>query len=176
MMKYTNQLFDDPTPTGYDNQQYCTISDAQAYTHGKYVKLAIWDSTGANLLAVAGQKDMTINRSADTTEVNSKDTEGGWKSYTQGMKEWSIDLDTIYIPSDDSNKALAEAFETGDPVCCKVYDFKHNKGLFGGLAVVTSYNVEAPTDDALTGSITLQGVGALIDFSTATINPDTKPE
>ena len=156
------QMFAD----GYDSGAYCDFSSSAAKAiGGKDILLAVWDSTGAKLMAVSGQKGLTINRSADSIEITSKDTQGGWKSKIAGMKEWSI----------DSHKALAKAFDAGDPVCIKVVNGKTKKGMFGGLAVITDYPVEAPFDDAVTYSLTLEGMGALVDLIAAPTEPDTMP-
>jgi len=172
MFDYIKQMF-----TGeYDGGAYCDFSAiADAVTAGKDWLLAVWDSTGANLLAVAGQQGLTINRSADTIEVSSKDTEGGWKSVIPGMKEWSIDLDGVYVPSDDSHKALSAAFSAGNPVCVKVYNAKTKKGLFGGLASITDYPLEAPYDDSVTYSLSFSGMGALTDLTVTPPETDTIP-
>ena len=103
-------------------------------------------------------------------------TQGGCKSYRSGMKEWSIDNDGLYVPSDQSHKILSQAFENGDPVCIKVVDGKRKVGMFGGLAVVTDYPIEAPHDDAVTYSITLSGMGALVDLAVDPVTPDEMPE
>lgn len=171
-MRYIKQLF----ANEYDNTAYCDFnSTAASAIAGKDILLAVWDSTGANLLAVAGQQSLTINRSAEAIEVTSKDTEGGWKSKLAGMKEWSIDTEGLYVPSDAAHEALATAFQDGDYVCIKVVNTKTSKGMFGGLATITEYNVEAPYDDATTFSITLEGAGALLDLSINTISTDTMP-
>ena len=60
-----------------------------------------------------------------------------------------------------------------DKVVC---NGKTKKGMFGGLAIVTDYPIEAPYDDAVTYSITLQGKGALVDFSIDPPQSDTMPE
>lgn len=150
----------------FDNNLYCdfdaTTTKAIA---GKDILLAVFDATGANLLAISGQQGLTINRSADSIEVSSKDTAGGWKSKIAGMKEWSIDNDGLYVPSDTAHKTLGQAFEKSEPVCIKVINGKTKKGLFGGLAYVTDYSLEAPYDDAMTYSISLDGNGALVDLS-----------
>ena len=39
--------------------------------------------------------------------------------------------------------------------------------MFGGLAIVTSYPIEAPYDDAVTYSVSLQGTGELVDLEEA---------
>lgn len=169
---YTKQIFDN---TAYDGS--CDFSAVSAAAEaGKNWLLAVWNSDGTKVLAVAGQQSLTINRSADSIEINAKDTEGGWKAKLAGMKEWSIDQDGLFIQSSAAHTALTKAFNDGTPVCIKVYDAKAKKGLFGGLAVITDYPLEAPYDDAVTYSITLEGVGALVDFSIDTPTTDTLPE
>ena len=176
MMDYKALIFPDPEPTPYDGGEYCDFDTAADIVAGKDILLTLWNTDGSKLLAISGQQGLTINRSAETIEVNSKSTEGGWKDSLAGMKEWSIDNDGLWVASDDAHKALATAFKNGDPVCVKVINKKTNKGLFGGLAVITDYPIEAPYDDAVTYSITLQGKGALVDFSIDPPTSDTMPE
>lgn len=152
---------------------YCDFnSTSAAAVAGKDIILQVWNEDGTDLLAVAGQKSLTINRSADTIEVSSKDTTGGWKSNIAGMKEWSIETDGLYVASDESHRTLSKAFLNSDPVCIKVINAKLGVPLFGGLAYVTEYNLEAPYDDGMTYSITLSGNGALVDLSTMYASPD----
>ena len=42
--------------------------------------------------------------------------------------------------------------------------------MFGGLAIVTDYSLEAPYDDAMTYSIKLDGMGALVDLTDSGAN------
>lgn len=161
---------------GFDNNAYCdfTSSSAKAVA-GKDVLLAIYNADGSKLLAISGQQGLTINRSADSIGITSKDTVGEWKSKIAGMKEWSIDNDGLYVPRDESHKLLSEAFDNSDPVCIKVINGKTKKGMFGGLAVITDYPIEAPYDDAMTYSLSLEGMGALVDLLTNPVDPDTMP-
>ena len=155
--------------TAFDSGVYCNFdASATKAIAGKDIVLAIFDETGVNLLAISGQQGLTINRSADSIEVSSKDTKGGWKSKIAGMKEWSIDNDGLYVPSDATHKELGKAFESGNPVCIKVVNGKTSTGMFGGLAYVTDYSLEAPYDDGMTYQISLDGNGALVDLSTLT--------
>lgn len=155
--------------TAFDNGLYCDFESTSAQAvAGKDILLCVFDSTGANLLAIAGQQGLTINRSADSIEVTSKDTEGGWKSKISGMKEWSIDNDGLYPLNDASHAALETAFSNGTPVCLKVYDNKNATSLFGGLATITEYTIEAPYDDAMTYSATFEGNGALVNLAGVT--------
>ena len=150
----------------FENGAYCNFdSSTTKAVAGKDIILAVFDATGTDLLAISGQKGLTINRSADSIEVTSKDTQGGWKSKIAGMKEWSVDNDGFYIPSHASHKAIGTAFQNSDPVCIKIVNGKTKKSMFGGLAYVTDYSLEAPYDDGMTYSISLEGNGALVDFS-----------
>lgn len=161
----------------FDNNDYCDFSSVAAKAvAGKNIVLAVFNSSGDKLLAVAGQKGLTINRSSESIEISSKDTEGGWKSKIAGAKEWSIDIDGVFVPNDESHKVLGKAFDDGEPVCLKVIDKKTSKGMFGGLAVITDYPIEAPFDDAMTYSLTLEGMGALVDLTVTPPEPDSMPE
>lgn len=172
MNKYLKQLFEGE----YDAEAYCDFSSTSAKAMaGKDLLLAIWNADGTAILAIGGQQSLTINRSADTVEITSKDAEGGWKSYISGMKEWSIDTDGIYVKDDESHKILSSAFDSGDPVCIKVYDNKAKKGMFGGLAVITDYPIEAPYDDSVTYSLTFSGMGKLVDLSVEKPATDNLP-
>lgn len=155
------------TMANYDSNVYCDFNASSAKAvAGKDILLAVFNNDGTKLLAVSGQQGLTINRSADSIEVTSKDTEGGWKAKISGMKEWSIDNDGLYVMDDESHQALSLAFDAGDPVCLKVINGKTKTGMFGGLAYITDYPIEAPYDDAMTYSLTFDGNGKLVDLST----------
>lgn len=147
-------------------------SKLQKAIAGKDILLSLWDPTGSVLLAVAGQQGLTINRDKDTFEITSKDTEGGWKEFLTGFKEWSIDNDGVYVRDHDSHKQLAALFDGDDPVLIKVTNQKLKTDMFGGMALLTSYPIEAPYDDAVTYTIALQGTGALVDLEDAVQPPE----
>ena len=149
----------------FEDNLYCDFSaTATQAVAGKDILLAVFNSDGTQLLAVAGQQGLTINRSKDTFEVNSKTTKGGWKAYLGGLKEWSIDNDGLYVGSDESHRTLSKAFHDDELVCIKVVNQKTEEALFCGIAIVTDYPIEAPFDDAVTYSISLNGVGPLVDL------------
>lgn len=166
MKKFDLQLF-----AGHDGLSQTAVNAIA----GKDIIIAVWDATGENLLAVKGQQGLTINRSADSIEISSKDTEGGWKSKISGMKEWSIDTDGLYVTGDESHAILSKAFEDSNPVCVKVVNKKTKKGMFAGFACITDYPIEAPYDDAMTYSLTLEGQGKLVDLSAEPLETDTMP-
>ncbi len=150
----------------FENNLYCDFSaTATKAIAGKDILLAIFNSTGDKLLAVAGQQGLTINRTKDSIEVSSKDTEGGWKSKIGGMKEWSIDNDGLYVSDDESHQTLSKAFEDDEFLCLKVINQKKKESMFGGLAILSDYSLEAPFDDAMTYSASLEGNGPLTDLT-----------
>ena len=156
---------------------YCNFESAAAQAvAGKDILLCVFDQTGENLMAIAGQQGFTLNRSSESLDTTSKDTQGGWSSRTAGMKEWGVDTDGIYVMSDQSHALLSKAFENGDPVCLKVVNIKQQTGLWGGLAVITDYPIEAPYDDSMTYSITFEGVGALVNLLENPEEPDVMPD
>lgn len=136
---------------------------------GKDILLSVWDVTGSTLLAVAGQQGLTINRDKDVIEVTAKDSEGGWKQKISAGKEWSIDNDGIYVRSHDSHKQLKAIFESDEPVLLKVTNQKAQTEMFGGLAILKSYPIEAPYDDAVTYTASFDGTGPLVDLEDVAI-------
>ena len=160
----------------FENNLYCDFtSSASKAVAGKDILLAIFSADGQKLLGISGQQGLKINRTSDSIEVSSKDTVGGWKSKIAGMKEWSIDNDGLFVPSDEAHKALSKAFEDSNLVCIKVVNVKEKKGMFGGLAAVTDYSIEAPFDDAMTYSISLEGNGALVDLTSGDKSANAMP-
>jgi TP901-1 family phage major tail protein len=149
---------------------YCNYSSAASAVAGKDIMLLVYDDND-ELLAIAGQRSLTINRSADSIEVSSKDTEGGWKSNLAGMKEWSIETDGLYVASDTSMQKLSKAFQNSDPVCLVVKNVKTDSYMFGGQAAITDFPLEAPYDDALTYSVTFSGNGQLVDLTSLAVAP-----
>lgn len=125
-------------------------------------------STGINFIVkmeiagvstvIAGQRGATLNRSADTTDRTTKDTEG-WKDFGQSFKEWSIDADGLLIESDAGFKALEAAFNDSERVTIELFTAAGNR--YYGEAIVQDLPLEAPYDDEATYSVSFQGCGKL---------------
>ena len=170
---YISQLFADE----HTADEFCNFeSVAASAVAGKDVLVCIYDANLENLLAIAGQNSLDLARSAETIDVQAKSLEdSGWGASLQGGKTWSIDLDALYVQGDDSYKAIAQAFEDGSFLCVKVVNKKQRKSMFAGLAIVTTLDASAPYDDAMTISVSLQGVGKLTDFQIEDIDDGVMP-
>jgi len=125
---------------------------------GMKVKLYIIDNETGKILA--GQRNATLSRSADTIDATSKDTEGFWKESLQGFKEWSIDADGCYVTDDEAYSILESAFLNSDNV--DVYLEMPSGEKMKGNCSISDFSLEAPYDDLVTYSLSLQGNGALI--------------
>lgn len=108
---------------------------------------------------LGGQRGATLNRSAETLDATSKDTEGFWKETLQGFKEWSIDTDGLLIESDEAYSVLEEKFLKSENVDVLVIMGSGTK--YKGNAVITDFPLEMPYDDMVTYSLSLTGSGAL---------------
>lgn len=127
------------------------------------VKVNTGDETTPNFVAVAGQRGGTLNRSADSIDVTSKDS-GGWKENLQGLKEWSIDTDGLMVDTDTGYAALEDAYMNGTDVMIELA--LPNGNTYSGKAIITDFPVEIPYDDAVTYSVSFVGNGALTSAAT----------
>lgn len=111
-----------------------------------------------NWKAIGGQRNATLNRSAEVIDLTDK-TSDGWKENAASSKEWSVDCDGLYVTSDAAWTALESAYENGEEVEIKMA--KASGLTYGGTAIITDFPVEVPYDDAMTYSISFTGTGAL---------------
>lgn len=152
--------------TDFDSGAYCaTTSDGVEAVAGNEILTCIFSADGTKLLAVDGEQESTLSMEAETSEVSTKDTKGGWQKAKPSTKSWSLDLDTAVIRDAESNKIIRQAFENGTMLCMKqVYDDDDYTPICGGSCYVTSYEQGAPSDDVATASISLTGTGKLTWF------------
>lgn len=151
--------------TDFDSGAYCVMGGGIETVAGNEILTCVFSADGTKLLAVEGEQESTLTMEAETTEVSTKDTKGGWQSAKPSTRSWELELETAQIKDAESNRLLRAAFVDGTPVCVKqVYDDEDYTPICGGLAYVTSYEQGAPSDDAATASITLTGSGKLTWF------------
>jgi TP901-1 family phage major tail protein len=114
---------------------------------------------GSPAQVVGGQSGATINRSMNVIETTDK-TSNGWVTKIGGTKEWSIELEAFMVVGDAGFTALNTAFADRSEV-----DVEMAVGgiIFKGKALISDFPLEAPQDDAVTFSITLEGTGELIE-------------
>lgn len=124
---------------------------------GMKCKLFIHDGLNGSLLA--GQRNATLNRSAETIDATSKDTEGNWTESLPGFKSFSIDSDGAFVVDDVAYQTLETKFVNSENVV--VYIEMPSGTKYVGECTITDFSLEFPYDDLTTYSLSLQGSGAL---------------
>lgn len=115
-------------------------------------------------LELGGQRGGDLTRKADSLDASHKGS-GGWKTTIPGLKEWSIDLETIYMPNDEGLQVLEDAFLADQQINVK-FEYP-NRSYVTGWASIVDLSISAPHDDVATCKGSLVGVGALSELKTA---------
>ena len=118
-----------------------------------------------NGTAVGGQRGASLSMSADELDVTDKNTTG-YKKFLVGLKEWSISCDGLVVAGEAGYDALFNAFIAGNVI---EVELKKADGTFGykGPVVISSMDLDALYDDALTYSCELKGAGDLTQVTKA---------
>lgn len=153
----------------YDDSTYCDFdSTIAAVTAGKDILFCLFDSTGANLLALAGQQSFDLSIEADSQDASTKDNKGGWGAEIAGTKNWTVSVEGLMAKGDESQRQLLQAFVNSKLLCMKVVEeITDDDGavtydpLYGGLVNTTSYSDSAPFDDMRSYTAEFAGVGKL---------------
>jgi len=109
--------------------------------------------------SVAGQRGANLNRSVDEADLTSKDSLG-WHEGAPTIKNWSIDFDGLVVEDDEAYKLLEAAYMESEILQVQVTTPAGNK--YSGKAFLTDFPIDAPYDDAMTYTGTLQGTGPLV--------------
>jgi hypothetical protein len=125
-----------------------------------------------NDVAIAMQRDATLNMESDQFSVNWKGSDS-WKSSETTYKSWSVDCDCVYNLEDSTDSdgfgVLFEAFENSteldiviglgaDEIALLSAD---DQTGFTGKCYISTYNLNFPNDDARSLSLSLVGNGKL---------------
>lgn len=113
---------------------------------------------------VGGQRGGSLSRKADSIDASHKGS-GGWKTTLPGLKEWSIELDTLVMVNDEAIQALDAAFLVDQPVHLK-FEFP-DKSYVTGWASITELSIDAPHDDVATYKGSVNGIGPLSELHPA---------
>lgn len=147
--------------TAFDSGAYCSAAAGGiAAIDGADVITCLFNADGTKLLAVAGEKDTKVSISADTKSFSSKDSKGAWKVQRASTKSFDVSVETVLVKDAESDKIIRKALEDGTALCIKqVFDNADYTPIGGGSVIVTKYEVDAPSDDVMTASISLSGTG-----------------
>jgi len=111
---------------------------------------------GGNVVGKAQDVDLTM--SATEIDVTTRDA-GGWKKFIQGLKEWGLTTDQLWVPTNAALQAIRDAYLNGTEVAITVLD----EDGFGwsGCVIVSGLGSPQPLDDGVQLNATMKGTGAL---------------
>jgi predicted secreted protein len=108
--------------------------------------------------AVAQLTSYNINETADTAECTHFDT-GGFREYKTTFRSWEVSADMVWNRQDADltvgSEVAIEVYPEGDAVAGTDWI------ISGAVAIITSMDITAATEDNVSASVTLQGSGAL---------------
>lgn len=114
--------------------------------------------TGQSAVTLAYVSGFNLSLSKDIIEILAFGHE--YKEKVPSIKDWSATIDgTVALVSGGSQEQLFEAFESGDPITVGCY--LSDTVYFEGSALVSSFEIDAAPDDAITLSSELAGTGAV---------------
>ena len=90
----------------------------------------------------------------------------GWKEFVQGLREWGVTIENLWVPTDAGIAALRTAFAAGSCLTVRVID--DNGYGWSGSCIVTALGRGEPLDGAVTMPVTLKGTGAPADETPST--------
>ena len=126
---------------------------------------------GSSFNPVGELRDVTLSIERDTIDASSHNDQG-WKANLQGLAQWSMSAEYMYLKADAPQNALYAALINRTPFKVRYYPEGTHPATAGqdqwdGDAIITSWELAGPNDDVQATSVEVLGDGALTQ-STAT--------
>ena len=121
---------------------------------------------------IGGQKNATLDISANTIDATTKDSEG-WTEAINGDLSWSATCDGLYLVSDTGYKKLLDQMIARKPVDLTFAD-SANKLYRKGKAIITAISEDAGKDDVVSYSASFTGTGPLTTTNPLAMAAKTK--
>jgi len=110
-----------------------------------------------NNKAVAGQQNVSLNRSSSPLDITNKIT-GDWQERLIGLRTWSINCSGLYIVNSTSYSLLEGAFMNNNDIEVEI---RIKDKTYKGNAIITSFPLSAGYNGQFQYRIALLGNGAL---------------
>jgi predicted secreted protein len=109
---------------------------------------------------VARAKNVKVNATAGTIDISTR-LGAGWKEFIQGLKEWDVSVEELWVSDDDGLLAILDAWVDGTELYVEVRDAADEGYGFTGQCIVTNVGLDQPLDGACLFPATLKGTGVL---------------
>ena len=115
---------------------------------------------GTTFLVISASKDMSLTKNMSPIDVTNFDGIDGWKEFIEGLKEWTADVESIYLEADPGQEDLLGGITEGSELVLQ-YRPRDEGGAkyFQGTVLVTEWNMANALEDAVIVSASLQGCG-----------------
>ncbi|MCX7805044.1 MAG: phage tail protein [Planctomycetota bacterium] len=77
--------------------------------------------TGANAQIVGYARDVKLDGAAGAVEASSRAV-AGWKEFLAGIREWSVSIEQLWVPTDAALLALRDAYLSGAGIAVRIED------------------------------------------------------
>ena len=124
---------------------------------------------GINYLVVSASKDMSLTKNMSPIDTTNFDGIDGWKEFIEGLKEWSVSLESIYLDNDPAQIDILAGITEGSELIFQ-YRPRDESGAtyFEGTVLVTEWNLANALEDAVMVSGSLR-MWQTTNFNTAII-------
>lgn len=111
-------------------------------------------------VAIAGQRDCTLNIAGDEIDTSTK-TNAGWKTSLAGLKSWNITLDCVSYEGEGSEgqRAIRQSVIFGENL--DVVFALGDEEVYSGEVSITGLDLSGPMSDVSMSSFTLNGASQL---------------
>lgn len=110
-----------------------------------------------NDIAIAGQQQASLSRSASPIDITNK-INNDWSVSIGGIKNWNIQCNGTYVKNTESLKMLEQAFMNNEEITVKIIlSGRH----YEGKALITSFPLSAIFNTQFKYTLSLLGTGEL---------------
>lgn len=130
-------------------------------------KVYISSDGGTTYNPIGEIRDATLTINSSEIDATSFDS-GGWSEFIPGLKDWEVSAEGLYVVANAGQSALYNALVNGSTVKIRLLP-KTGTGNTGyeGNAIITSWEINNTTDDAVSISASFRGTGALTTYTAA---------
>jgi predicted secreted protein len=115
-------------------------------------------SIGGDL--IAGSTSFSLSANKATVDVTSRD-DSFQAAFLNGRRDWTLDVDALYVYTDVAKKILMTEVLTGSPASISAVLTMPDGATLTGTVLCTSFSLSMPAEDAVTYTASFQGTGAL---------------
>lgn len=130
--------------------------------NGTEFKAAIVGTPNKN---IADSRDLSIDVGVATIDVSTRDS-GGWKETIAGQRSWTASLsgivDYVQGTNETGYQAIQDLAIARAPISLKFGKDTTGSYTYTGIGIVTSANISAAYEDAVTWTADIEGSGPFV--------------